>query len=528
MSSSIVRACLLAALSTVGAELRSAAAQVGNDSDRWRVHREEQAIQRLWLDVSQGVERQPVLFEHANLLAMTDATIEADVSVLVRDGRIAWIGSAGEENATDAEGALRVDATGRYLMPGLTDMHVHRTVTQSMALLSLANGVTTERVMCGYPWILAQREAIRAGRLLAPQLFVSGHILNARPMGMFATVVETPEAARRVVREHAAAGYDFIKVHNNMALDVYRAVFAAADALDIRVVGHVPQDVTVEEAIAIGHQTLEHFKGYILDRGLELTSEDYVALTDGSGAWNCPTLSTRVIGLVGDEAIDFLDGFEGMRYVSVYDLERWYAQVETRDPRNSHARVWELSRGIFTDLLATDARFLAGSDSGGGYENQVPGFMLHEELRLMEELGLSTFETLQAATVNAAEALETRDFGTVEAGKRADLILLAKNPLDGVANARRPLGVMVGGVWLDRAWIDRVLDGIEEIYSHGGAPERLRAPSDDELDAFVDAMVALHAEGMVAADHHVAEIGDLLRARGRADDAARVDALRVR
>src|SRR5262249_16535384 len=147
--------------------------------------------------------------EHVTVISTTGAPAALDQTVTVAGGRIVMI--APSADAVVAADALRIDGRGRFLVAGLVDMHVHRLASMASALLFLLNGTTTVRHMDGYPWMLRQRRAIAAGTLLAPTPYIAGHILNFFPMGGYATVVQTPAAARRAVREQAQAGYDFVK-----------------------------------------------------------------------------------------------------------------------------------------------------------------------------------------------------------------------------------------------------------------------------------------------------------------------------
>lgn len=490
---------------------------------RWASFFEEAEIGRLILDLSARHQPGRIAFVGVTVLDVSSGQRLPDRTVLVREGKIESVSPSKEVRVP--RGYTRIAGRGRTLIPGLVDMHVHSTVTDADALLHLANGVTSVRDMCGFPWTLRVREKIQAGRLLMPNRAVTGHILNATPMDFYATVVRTPEEARQVVREQKAAGYDFIKVHNVLPKGVYQAILDEAAKLGIRVVGHIPHTVTVAEAIQGGQLTLEHFKGYILDRNLTLTSEDYVAATRGTAAWNCPTFYNYRGGLKGEEAKRLIETAEEMRYVPVRTRRRWLQRAETYTG-DGEEKVFTLSQQIFRDLLPTGARFLAGTDSGGGYSNMVPGFALHEELRLLEKNGLSALDALRAATIHAAEALEQEsEVGTIEAGKRADLVLLAADPLASVANLRPPAGVMVRGVWLDREALDAILVRLEELYRKSGADATLETPSGAQIESLIARMEGLNRDGWVFKDHQLQELAGLLRNRQREEEARRVLAL---
>ena len=483
---------------------------------RWRFFLQENEINRLLVDLASEHRPGRFRFDDVTVLTMTSDAPLPGYSVYVENGVIRAVGPNATVQAPDD--AVRVSAAGKFLMPGLVDMHVHTLVTNSHHLLNLAHGVTSVREMCGFPWLLKLRDAVRENKLLAPNLYVAGRIMNGAPLDMYAEVVTDPDGARKLVRQQQAAGYEFIKVHNVMKPPVYEAICDEARKCGIDVVGHIPHSISLQKAIAQGQRTLEHFKGYYLDRTLEMTQEDYVGLTRGAEVWNCPTLYTYRIGLRGDRVRALLEGDEG-RYISPDERARWLKAAED-DGANAHTRVFEMSQKIFHDLVAIGAKFLAGTDSGGGYPMMVPGFALQEELRLMSANGLSARGTLRAATVNAAEAMRrTREFGAVEPGKRADLVLLSKNPLDGVEAVGAVEGVMVRGIWLDRAALDRILARIREIYSENSPTMIKSVPSRDQIERLAQSVVELHGRGFIHMSHDLRELIGLMKAAGVAPDA---------
>jgi len=484
----------------------------------WGPFFEELRIQQLQLELSQRHKPRTVAFVGVSVVPMpTPGTLDAQ-TVVVRDGLIDQIGPASSVAVPDD--ALRVDGRGKFLMPGLTDMHVHTLERSAHMLLELANGVTSVREMCGFPWLLAQRAQVREDRLLAPNMYVAGPLLNYFPMGMYTAVVLTPEAGRKAVLEHKRAGYDFIKVHNVLPREIYRAVLDTAREEHIRVVGHIPHDILVAEAVAGGQRTFEHFKGYFLDATLELSTEDWVAATKDADVWNCPTLYVRRNAYAAEE-VRALERSDEARYVSTRDLRSRVA-ASTPEGDAGPRKVFEMSKEIFRKLIPIGARFLAGTDSGS-YRNTVPGFALLEELSLMQDLGLPMFDVLRSATANAAEAMErTAEFGTVEKGKRADLVLCNGDPLKGVESLRKPTGVMVRGIWLGRADLDDLLGRIESTYRTAAADATLDAPSDQQIERLVGDMAGMVAAGWVFKDHQLDALASLLRERRRDADAKRV------
>jgi imidazolonepropionase-like amidohydrolase len=410
----------------------------------------------------------PLAFEHVAVVSLAHPGVDRDQTIVVRDGKIAAVGPAA--SVAIPAGATVIPGAGRYVMPGLTDMHVHTELSTSNYLLDLANGVTSVREMNGSPWLLRMRERERANQALIPNLYVAGPILAAMPFGESITVVTTPGAARAEVRAQRAAGYEFIKVHNVVPAPIYAAICEEARAQHLDVVGHIPHDTTIATAIACGQRTFEHFKSYIDDHTLTLTHEDYVAATRGADVWNTPTFETYRSHLRGDDARRVL-AMPEMRYVSARDRAAWLALAD-EPAKPIQQGILTLSEQIFRALLPIGAHFLAGTDSGGGYPYMVRGFALHDELRIMAEQGMPIADVLRTATVEPQRAMRRDDAGTIEVGKRADLLLLHENPLDAIANLAAIDGVAVRGRWLDRATLDHILDDIAQIYTAHPAPTR--------------------------------------------------------
>jgi hypothetical protein len=244
-----------------------------------------------------------VAFSNVNLVPMDRERVVENQTVVVRDGVVEMIGTSGQIDIPT--GALVVDGTGQYLMPGLVDMHTHIEFENDLLLL-VANGVTSIRNMWGNtgrksqfggPDQLALRQKIEQGALLGPTIYTAGPIMEGEPpFHPMVEVFSSPEQAAESVAWQKAQGYDFIKVYAHLAPEVYQAIMVAAEANDISVVGHVPFSVGLDDALASGQQTIEHFTGYIdPDEAAFMIPmeqfENYAARTRQAGVWNCVTLS---------------------------------------------------------------------------------------------------------------------------------------------------------------------------------------------------------------------------------------------
>ena len=440
-------------------------------------------------------------FVGVSVVPMDREAVLAGQTVVVRGDRIVALGPAGEVAVPDD--ARRIDGTGRWLMPGLADMHVHTWSSDDFPLF-LANGVTTVRNMFGSAMQLEWRRQVAAGELLGPTILTAGPIIDGDPpVWPGSTVLTDPGQAEQVVLDQQAAGYDFLKVYAGLTRPVYDALVAAAQAHGLRCMGHVPTGVGLDRVLEAAQGTIEHLDGFAAAAQREgsplagktdfrsslaawkhVDDERLVALARRcaeGGVWNCPTLVV-LQKWVGPEQAETLLARPEMKYVSPILIQFW-------DPERSYlarmpAEVLEQTASSDADrkrcvgiLHREGARLLAGTDMGNPFV--VAGFALHEELANLVAAGLSPFEALRAATSGAAEFMGAAgEWGVVAAGRRADLLLLEADPLDDVGNAARRVGVMVRGRWLEQAELQGQLDELAARF----------APADDgAMQAATDA-----------------------------------------
>jgi imidazolonepropionase-like amidohydrolase len=421
---------------------------------------------------------------HVSVVPMTHNTVLPDMTVVVRDGRIAALGPAAA--TTIPRGAAVIDGRGQFLMPGLADMHVHLfaddgAVPDSAAPAELgvmiANGVTVARVMIGTPQHLALRQDVAARRVLGPRLWVASPQLSGED-GEHTYVARTAEEARAAVQRAADAGYDFIKLTNRISRPVYDAIVDAARTRGIPVVGHVDPAVGVRRALETGQQ-LEHLDGFFeavladsaagmpsvtqmgLFQAASWASLDHIddrkvaelaALTGRAGAFVGPThnVFNNAFGV----------GWSDSAIASWPDLQLW-PRARLEGYRRARARYWSAAAAEFRTperrrryvavrhalvkgIHDAGGRILAGSDTPEWFNSY--GWGLHRELQELVAAGLTPYQALAAATVHPAAFLrQEREWGTIETGKRADLVLLAGNPLADIRNTERIAGVLVGG-----------------------------------------------------------------------------------
>lgn len=409
----------------------------------------------------------PVAFVDVSVVPMDAERVVEHQTVVVRDGKIAEVGAAA--GVAVPEGALRVDGRGKYLMPGLADMHVH-VRTRGDLTLYVANGVTTVLDMGGPVGarLRAWRDSARAGTLLGPELLVSWFVDGPGGRG---GLVETPDEAREAVRRAKRDGYDVVKVYNSLSASQMEAIGDEAGRQGIAVVGHGVRSVGLRRGFALGQVMVAHAEEYIytdfLDAG-EMTLPRFAAAasyTRQAGAYVTPNLSAydAITRQWGNPAqVQAYLARPEVRYLDPFWREQWRLSDYARRPGSLGDRIDRLKR--FTKVLSdSGVPLLLGTDSPG-IPGLLPGWSILDDLRLMAEAGLTPYQALAAGTRTAgafvARAVPDADpFGTVAPGRRADLLLLDADPLRSLDPVSRPAGVMVRGRWLPRAKIGELLEG---------------------------------------------------------------------
>jgi imidazolonepropionase-like amidohydrolase len=394
-------------------------------------------------------------------------TVIQDMTVVVRGDRIATV----DKQAVPA-GAQVVDGRGKFLIPGLWDMHTHLTDSRGSALPVLAaTGVTYVRDAGNgnLAEIDVWRGRIAAGELLGPTIFRAGPTLNGQE-SQYHIVIATAADARMAARTLKKAGVDILKTHRRTPREAYFALADEAKKLGIPLIGHVPMTVTPAEASDAGQQTIEHvetlFEGtFATAHGGRVTAEDMAA-------WRASPESTALFekfvrnGTVVDptlvatgalaRAFTSVNEDPHLKYVAKSALDRRTAALATfpaagknqipPQVREREAVTLQMQRAGVTLVTGTDASFL-----------HPPGFSLHDELDMLVEAGLTPAETLRAATTNCAKLFPSLQAGTVAPGKRADLVLLNANPLADIRNAHDINAVVLRGRVLNRVALDRAL-----------------------------------------------------------------------
>ena len=412
-----------------------------------------------------------VAFINVNVIPMDAERILQGHTVLVRGDRIIQVGPVAEVKVSAQ--ALRVDGTGKYLMPGLAEMHAHipsqqepQEFTEAVLFLYVANGVTTARGMLGAPNQFELRDKAQRGEIVSPTLYLAGPSFSGRS-------IQSPEEAIQKVQQQKHEGWDLLKIHPGLTRAAYDAMATTAQQVGMRFVGHVPAEVGLLHALEMGQETIDHVDGYVeyLQAGDGPVDEaklaDVVRRTAEAGTWIVPTMAVWEV-LLGACDLETLLSYAEVKYMPPQQVEYWKNAYHNRlsGPQYSRQRANQIAanrKRILQALHNGGVRILFGTDAPQQFS--VPGFSIQREIAVMLQSGLTAYDILRSGTKNVGDYFKHKDtFGTVAVGQRADVILVEGNPLEDVANIAKRSGVMVRGRWLPEAEIQERLAKIEALY----------------------------------------------------------------
>jgi imidazolonepropionase-like amidohydrolase len=422
-----------------------------------------------------------VVFKDVQIVSMENDKIGDRQTVVVRNGKIESIGAQGKVKY--GKDAVIIDGKGKYLMPGLAEMHAHvppiddLEPMKNVLKLFAANGITTIRGMLGHPKHLELRGMVDRGEIVSPDFFTTGPSFN----GMSVT---SPEQGAAMVRKQKEMGYDFMKMHPGLLRNEFDSIAAVANILKMPFAGHVSFGVGVWRAIEAGYSSIDHLDGFIegIVPGIEKMNEQQTGLfgmlvadqadqsqipklvraLKSNNIWVVPTQSLAERWMSPDySAEDFAKDPDAI-YMNKKTIEQWTNSKNSLKNNPAYdadkvRRFVELRRKMIKACQDGGVGLLLGCDAPQVFN--VPGFSTHNELEYLVRSGLTPFQALQSGTSNVGKYLNKKS-GLIKVGYDADLILVNTNPLADIKATRNISGVMVGMNWLSKGYIDAELKNL--------------------------------------------------------------------
>ena len=440
---------------------------------------------------AEAQDRSEFVFTHANVVPMNKETVLSDYSVIVRDGKITEVGPSSSVKIPD--GATEIDATGKFMIPALSDMHVHlegdawnivyppettfkeeEINFSDILFLYTAHGITTIEVMSAFPEHILLREKIKRNEMIGPRMILSRMIDGAGKAWPppISTWVNNADEAKKAVLQMRDQGYDRVKVYSFLERASYDTIIATAKRIGMPVDGHVPLSTSVEHVLSSGQNMIAHPEEMMkFAKGFNPEQVNYYAsLVAKSNTWVTSTLiiHKNLNALLKDSSSEFSK--PGMEYLHPQGRGAWeyiYSHRYKLIPETD--RVWlengfnSFQKPFVYEFYKLGGKLLIGTDPL--MPSTLPALSLHQELELLVGVGLTPFEALRVSTTNTFEFLgELDQAGTIEPGKMANLVLLDENPLDNISNTRKIFGVMTQNRWISGTDIDKRLEQIRGSY----------------------------------------------------------------
>ncbi len=433
-------------------------------------------------------QTQPVAFIHVNVVDVEKGKILLDHMVIVDEGEIAYIGPTEEERVNRE--LMVINGKSKYLVPGIAEMHAHipvarngnDTLVKETLFLYLSNGITTIRGMLGNPYHLELQEMVAGESILSPRIITSSPSLNGN------TIPDVKTAISKV-RSYKNDGYDFLKLHPGIKLDVFESLVETAKDVDIPFSGHVSTLVGINNALKAQYASIDHLDGFLEGLvpasaevdiqkggffGFNFTDQvdlgrlkELAEYTARQGVWVVPTQSLFTRWISPEPPAKMMLANE-MQYISPRTRYAWSQSKTTmlNNPEYSEEKYRKflfIRQAIMRALHQAGVGFLLGSDAP--QVMNVPGFSIQHEMQSMVDAGIPPRDVLLAGTRNPAIFFgHTGKFGEITSGAIADLILIEGNPLEDIANMAKISGVMVRGRWLNKEFIDSQLETIAKKY----------------------------------------------------------------
>lgn len=418
-----------------------------------------------------------IVFTNVSVIPMTSETVLNNQTVVVKNGLVTAIGSKPKFD----KNALVIDGKGKYLMPGLAEMHAHVPPVDNIQpmkdvlQLFAANGVTTIRSMLGHPLHLQLRSEVQSGEVLGPRIYTSGPSFSGGS-------IKTPQEAEAKVRSQKSAGYDFMKMHPGISRTNFEAIVKTAKEVNMPFAGHVSFSVGVWRSAEAGYATIDHLDGIMealmprldtlaeeeaglfglfVGHNADVSKLDKVLKTiKDNNVWIVPTQTLAEHWQSPNVTSTELLSWPEMKYMDKKTLNGWASAKDNtmKNPAYISASVLkfiDVRRTIIRECQKQGIGLLLGSDAPQVFS--VPGFSLKHELNYLVQSGLTPYEALQTGTVNIGKFFKQDNLGVIKPGAIADLVLLNENPLQDINAVGTVQGAMLNGRWLPKTEIDAML-----------------------------------------------------------------------
>jgi len=439
------------------------------------------------LSAQEPVGGKEVAFLNVNVIPMDKEEVLTNRIVIVNNGKITAIHDAALVKIKWHSSTILVDAKGKYLMPGLAEMHAHVPTNadeqqhKDVVKLFALYGITTIRGMLGHPSHIALREKLRSGEILGPILYTSGPAVSGGS-------VKSPEQAVALVKEEKKAGYDFLKILPGLTKENFAAVSKTAKEENIRFAGHIPFEVGVWNSINAEYQTIDHMDGFVegLVPGVENMTEKQTGFFGMNVArqideskipvlmselkkhnvWVVPTQALAERWISSERSAETLRAAPEMKYMDTKTLDNWVKTKSSmkNNPDYDSLKIMDyikLRRKLIFEMNKTGVGLLLGCDAPQVFN--VPGMATHHELQYLVDAGLTPYEALKTGTINVAKFYKKEGkAGVIREGAASELILLSANPLEDISNSTKIEGVMLRDKWLPRSYIEQSLKDLEK------------------------------------------------------------------
>ena len=453
----------------------------------------------------QSEKNKPILIRKVAIVDVINGKLINGNSLLIQDSRIQ---SIGEESGTEIpQDCQIIEGAGKYLIPGLWDMHIHWYDRKTMALFPI-NGVTGVRLMWGSPFHTQWKAGFDSGKNLGPRIYMAGPLVDGpNPIWPNSMVARDEATAKKAVQISRRMKADFVKVYSLLPRESYFAIARECEKNELPFAGHVPIMITAREASLAGQRSMEHMYEILLacsrrEHELRQVLSDHVISNEGkirSGmqikrkiaqqalasydkqkaealfrmfaknqTYQCPTLT--VLNNLAYLSTDAVQKNPYLKYLPAHIRQSIAPEKRGRPGTKAQVQAqrkqFEFLRRLLPDMERQGVPIIAGTDVLNPF--CLPGFSLHQELELMVQSGLSPKVALQSATINAAQFMgREKQLGSIEVGKTADLVLLNGNPLEKINNTRRIEAVIYRGKALQRNQLDQLLGDFETSAKKG-------------------------------------------------------------